>query len=331
MPVQNRKDTNFMRFLAIFLITNSHLDHLYPIPQFGTGGAIGNALFFMLAGYGLALSWEREKRSFLEWYKRRILRIYPSLILVVGIFDLIIGGGWKSWTFMDYLAAFIWPTPAWFISALMLFYIVIFILLKLKKHNVFLTLIFLLFIPYFYMYLTAVDLSHYTIEGPNRIKWIFYLQIMLFGCYLAYDSDRIRFKNPSSIIYLTAALTVYYASGISFVKGHYAEYQFIIHLLTFAIVYFTFAVARSPFVLEKIMVYKKTSFLIALISGVTLEIYLLQYQVYSNVFVTSLFFPINIIVFWILVVLLAFIISRMSDFVRNFLTSHLNRQFSFLQ
>jgi len=320
-----------MRFIAIFLITNSHLDHLYPIPQLGTGGAIGNALFFMLAGYGLALSWQREKRTFPQWYERRILRIYPSLILVVGIFDLIIGGGWKSWTFLDYLKEFLWPTSAWFISALMLFYIVIFVMLKLKKHNAFLALIFFLFIPYFHMYLTSVDLSHYSIEGPGYFKWIFYLQIMLSGCYLAYHSDKIRFKNHSSIVILIAALIIYYAFGISFLKGHYAEYQFIIHLLTFAIVYFTFAIARSAFVLEKIMVYKKTSSLIPLISGVTLEIYLLQYQVYSNIIVTSLFFPINIIVFWILVIFLAFIISRMSDFIRTFLTSYLNRKLSFLQ
>jgi peptidoglycan/LPS O-acetylase OafA/YrhL len=320
-----------MRFIAIFLISNSHLDHLYPIPQFGTGGAIGNALFFMLAGYGLALSWQREKRSFPQWYKRRILRIYPSLILVVGVIDLILGGGWKSWTFMDYLAEFIWPTPAWFISALMLFYIVIFVMLKLKNNNAFLAAIFVLFIPYFYMYLTAVDLSVYTIEGTGYFKWIFYLQMMLFGGYLAYHSDRIRFKNPSSIIYLTAVLTVYYALGISFMKGHYAEYQFVIHLLSFAIVYFTFAVARSAFVLEKIMIYKTTSSLIALISGVTLEIYLLQYQVYSNIVVTSLIFPINVIAFWILVIVLAFIIFRISDFIRTLLTSQFNRKLSFLQ
>jgi peptidoglycan/LPS O-acetylase OafA/YrhL len=320
-----------VRFIAILLITNSHIDHLYPIPQFGTGGAIGNAFFFMLAGYGLALSWEREKRTFSQWYKRRILRIYPSLILVVVVFDLISGGAWKYWTFMDYIKEFLWPTSAWFISALMLFYIIVFIMLKLKNNNAFLVAIFVLFIPYVYMYLTAVNLSHYTIEGPGYFKWIFYLQIMLFGCYLAYHSDRIRFKKPSSIIYLIAALTAYYALGLSFMKGHYAEYQFIIHLLTFAIVYFSFAAARSGFVLENIMSNKKISNLVVLISGLTLEIYLLQYQVYSNIIVTSLVFPINVIAFWIFVIALAFIVSTTSDFIRTLLISHFNRKLSFLQ
>ncbi|MBS4033342.1 MAG: acyltransferase [Ignavibacterium sp.] len=309
--------------MAILLITNSHLDHLYPIFQLGTGGAIGNSLFFMLSGYGLALSWEKEKRKFPQWYKRRILRIYPSLILVVGIFDLFMRGSWKSWTFLDYLTAFTWPTPAWFISALMLFYIVVFIMLKKRNQNAFLFAIFLLFIPYFYMYFTYLDISQYNIEGPGYFKWIFYLQIMLFGCFLAYRSRKIEFKNPYSLICLIVALTLYFVAGINFIKGNYAEYQFTIHLLTFAIAYFIFTASRSLFVLEKIMGNKKLSYMITFVSGLTLEIYLLQYYVYSNVVVTSLFFPINIIVFWILVVSLAFVIFRMADFLRTLLSSNL--------
>jgi peptidoglycan/LPS O-acetylase OafA/YrhL len=326
----DRRDTIFVRFLAIFLITNSHLDQLYPVTYLGTGGAIGNALFFMLSGYGLTISWQKNKYSFFKWYKRRILRIYPSLILVVIIFDLLLGGAWKYWTFLDYLTAFTWPTPAWFISALMLFYIIFFIILRLKNHNAFIAAIFLLFIPYFYFYFSHVDLSHYTIEGPGYFKWIFYLQIMLFGGYLAYHSQKIKYKNHTFIIYLMGALLLYLVFGKSFVNGHYAEYQFVIHLLTFAIVYFTFAVARSALVLEKIMGNQKTFYIVALISGLTLEIYLLQYQVYSNVIVTSLLFPINIIIFWILVVFLAFIIFRISDFVRTFLSSNINKNLSFL-
>lgn len=319
-----------MRFLAILLISNSHLDHLYPIPFLATGGAIGNALFFMLSGYGLAVSRQKENRPFFQWYKRRILRIYPSLILVVIIFDLFLGGTWKYWTLQDYVTAFIWPIHAWFIAALMVFYIIFFGIMKLKNHQAFLAGIFILFIPYFYFYFTHVDLSHYTIEGPGYFKWIFYLQIMLLGGYLAYHSQKIKYKNHASIIYLTGALLLYLVFGKSFVNGHHAEYQFVIHLLTFAIVCFTFAVARSTFVLEKIMGNQKRSYVVGLISGLTLEIYLLQYQVYSNVIVTSLLFPINIIIFWIIVVFLAFIIFRISDFIRSFLTPNINRKISFL-
>jgi peptidoglycan/LPS O-acetylase OafA/YrhL len=316
MSNQDRKDTQFVRFIAILLITNSHLDHLYPIPQLGTGGAIGNALFFMLSGYGLATSWQKNKYSFFKWYERRILRIYPSLIIVVAVFNLWLEGAWRYWTVKDYITSFIYPTTVWFISALMIFYILIYVVLRSKNHWIFLAGIISLFVPYFYFYFTSVDLSQYTIEGPSYFKWIFYFQMMLFGGYLAHYSEIVRYKGPSYLVYLASALLLYLLLGAGFIKGHYTQYQFIIHLLTFAIVYFTFAIARSQFILEKIMGNNNTSFLIAFISGLTLEIYLMQYNIYSSKIVTSLIFPLNIISFWIIVILLSFFVSKISGFIR---------------
>jgi peptidoglycan/LPS O-acetylase OafA/YrhL len=45
---------DFLRFSAIVLVINSHMDSFYPIPELGTGGALGNALFFMLSAFGPA-------------------------------------------------------------------------------------------------------------------------------------------------------------------------------------------------------------------------------------------------------------------------------------
>lgn len=69
----------FLKFIAAFFITYSHIGILFP--KYGglvTGGAIGDGLFFFCSGYTLFLG--RQDR-FIDWYKRRINRIYPTIIV----------------------------------------------------------------------------------------------------------------------------------------------------------------------------------------------------------------------------------------------------------
>ena len=73
---------DILKFLAVFLIINSHMDALYvKYEMLATGGAIGDVLFLFASGYTLLLS--KRKLSFANWYKRRINRIYPSLFVGV--------------------------------------------------------------------------------------------------------------------------------------------------------------------------------------------------------------------------------------------------------
>ena len=64
---------DILKCFAAIVITNSHMDILYP--KFGalaTGGAIGDALFFFCSGFTLFLG---RMGRFDNWYKRRINRI----------------------------------------------------------------------------------------------------------------------------------------------------------------------------------------------------------------------------------------------------------------
>lgn len=79
MQIKTRDiSVDIIKFLAVFLIINSHADVCYPkYSMLATGGAIGDALFLFCSGY--TLFWGGIKR-FDNWYKRRINRIYPSVI-----------------------------------------------------------------------------------------------------------------------------------------------------------------------------------------------------------------------------------------------------------
>ena len=47
---------DILKFFAVFLVMNSHMEICYPKFQFlATGGAIGDALFFFASGFTLFL------------------------------------------------------------------------------------------------------------------------------------------------------------------------------------------------------------------------------------------------------------------------------------
>src|SRR5215831_9694789 len=77
-----RVDTTLVRVLAMVLIANSHLEALYPRPWLAGDGLLGNSLFYVLSGFGLAASAAtRGLPGFVPWYTKRLVRIYPSLWL----------------------------------------------------------------------------------------------------------------------------------------------------------------------------------------------------------------------------------------------------------
>ena len=46
-----RQAIDALKVIAIFMVLNSHLDFLYPIPALAAGGAAGNSLFFIISGF----------------------------------------------------------------------------------------------------------------------------------------------------------------------------------------------------------------------------------------------------------------------------------------
>ena len=81
---------DIMKFLAVLLITNSHMDILFPssLSILGTGGAIGDAFFFFCSGFTLFL---KPVGRFDTFYKKRINRIYPSIFALAAIRSLFMG------------------------------------------------------------------------------------------------------------------------------------------------------------------------------------------------------------------------------------------------
>lgn len=92
-----------LRALAACLITNAHYTGVYPTDLIANGGLLGDVLFFAISGYCLF----NVKKSFPAWYGKRLVRVYPPVLIATAIYFLI-----GSYTFAEnnLLWWFLYPT-----------------------------------------------------------------------------------------------------------------------------------------------------------------------------------------------------------------------------
>ncbi len=306
---------NLLRAIGILLVTNSHFDMLYPDPRLGTGGALGNALFFALSGYGLAHSYRNRGRGFMDWYWRRITRIFPS-VWIVALLTLTYLGLWIEATPTTLFSEFVWPTRHWFISAIMLFYIAFFLLLATGRKVAFEVGAVLLLIPYVIGYLWFVDLSTWSIEG-GYFKWIFYGQIMLLGAVVANRDDLLEVGNLQFEVITLAILLVGYFSAKLFmsVTGFWVA-QFVIHLLTLPILLLAFRVSVAK-PMQAWVEQSRVGRVAGFVSVIALEMYLTQHLFHTDPWLRSLPFPLGAILALAGVVLLSMGVLWLSNLIRS--------------
>lgn len=106
---------DILKFWAVVLITWSHFD--LPLGRYealATGGAFGDTMFFFMSGYTLLLS--GEKATFLNWYKRRINRIYPT-VFAWALVAAILCGAHQN------IVEMLLSGGGYFVSCIMVFYI----------------------------------------------------------------------------------------------------------------------------------------------------------------------------------------------------------------
>ncbi|MBO5551768.1 MAG: acyltransferase family protein, partial [Lachnospiraceae bacterium] len=141
---QYNKDTSYiavvdiLKALACVMIFLYHCNTILPgewkfITIFGQD--LGNNLFFMISGFALAPSIDKTKpKGFPLWYLKRMIRILP--ITFIAYIAAYIAGFYSFADYGQLFAVFIYPTLYWFITAIMVFYILLFFLTKLTSVRV---------------------------------------------------------------------------------------------------------------------------------------------------------------------------------------------------
>src|ERR1700687_3402837 len=90
--VRYRPDIDGLRAIAVMLVVNFH-----AFPEAMPGGFIGVDIFFVISGFlitGIIVrELDQQRFSLLAFYNRRIRRIFPALIVVLGV-TLVLGWLW---------------------------------------------------------------------------------------------------------------------------------------------------------------------------------------------------------------------------------------------
>jgi len=106
------RNNNFdiLRLIAATLVVVSHgfgfeneYDPLFQLTGFITIGTLSVYVFFIISGYLIAKSWERNQDVFI-FLSNRILRIFPALIFVVFFTIFIVGPLFTNASFFDYFS-----------------------------------------------------------------------------------------------------------------------------------------------------------------------------------------------------------------------------------
>jgi hypothetical protein len=308
------KDSIFLKSLAILLIVNSHCDYYYPLRSLGTGGAIGNSVFFMLSAFGLYLSDRKQSRSFSEWYARRVGRVYPAVwvVLILLFFPIEFASGRLDLNnILGIFGNFFYP-PYWFIQALMVIYFLLFPLIRNYTDRKFFFYAAATAGLYFIAYFGCLDLSVFMIE-ELPFKVVFYFGVCLFGVWLARRNDTIRYAGTSDFFWLFLCLAVMYGHKYFMTKQLFSSWQFVQQLILFPALYFLLKIARSKTVSVKLFRVPWFSRTVEWISNLTLEIYIVHLTISPVILSMKMAFPLNVIVFLVLTFVLSRVVRILAD------------------
>lgn len=298
---------DFIKFLAALFITNSHFLPLYENvnPAFATFGVHGNALFFFVSGY-LVMLGKNKMLSFKGWFFNKIKRIIPATLLCIG-FALL---------FCDkkvVIDKVIFSDCYWFIKCILIYYAITYFILKYphitlrgKRWNT-------LYFCFYASCLIAVVAAFS--QQPNGLslfhtKWhyVCFLPIMLWGamCQNRYNMP-IRLGKFDYVFYLLSFLGYFIISA--YVKNRHDNFyylQLLNYPLLIAFTFYTFKCCNC-LAIEKISSCSIINRCIRVISGLTLEIYLVQFYIISNKF--NELFPYNLLIMFLIICLFAYFLK----------------------
>lgn len=307
-----------LKAIAALLVMNSHMDAMYgEYSYLGTGGAIGDALFFFCSGYGLFLS--KRTDNFFNWYKRRIQRIIPSVIAM----------------FMIWWGCVRFGVPvkmgvSWFIQCILIYYVIIYPIKRYTSMYLWWALLAIAILSLGWYFLIGIDpVSRGNIYGPNFLKWCFYFDFMLFGAICGRWHMIVKqastSENPSMPIKLSESsilipliglcLSIVAFYGIYMYTRRLPEYepfQLFSLIPLMGICWFLWRFANTD-VSKKLMNNKYIGTILRFIGGLCLEILICQ----QLIFTTKLnhIFPWNIPLIMIAVILFAYIVRTLGRLI----------------
>ena len=286
---------DILKCFAAIVITNSHMDILYP--KFGalaTGGAIGDALFFFCSGFTLFLG---RMGRFDNWYKRRINRIYPTVFAWAILGSLLFG-------YHNDINNILLSGGGWFVSCIMLYYVLLYFIQRylLEYLKLVFTIVMIICASYFVLIDTPMDFNMY---GVGYFKWFHFFMFMLMGAMMGIAQREYRYHFVWDGLKLIGCVVVFYALYAFKDIAIYNKFQMLTWIPLLGTVFYFFKLCNSDF-MKKVYHQRIVGWNIKLVGGLCLEIYLVQTSLFTDKM--NAIFPFNLIVMFAIIVLAAYIL-----------------------
>lgn len=307
---------DIMKFLAALLITNSHMGILYPedVRFLATGGAVGNALFFFCSGFTLFKKPMTGVFDFPDWYKRRIVRIYPSVFAVAIIACLFFN------THKDIIQIII--GSGWFVNCIMLYYIIIYAIGSYCKNSIpFIAVIIAVATSiWFYFIYDIQKISIYKLEDSN-ICILFYFIFMLLGAKIGSLSEKtynhirplVDTNDIRHLLLMFVYLGVFYFFLFLGSKERYFIFQLLSILPLILAIYYIYRACQFKFIINFYNANKVVNFVVRFVGGLCLEIYLVQQYLFTDQL--NALFPLNILIIIASIIVVSYISRTLSRFL----------------
>lgn len=305
-------------FWAVLLVVNSHLEGMYVVPfkPLATGGIIGDALFFFCSGYKLFLG---HFDRFDNWYKRRVVRIYPSLLIwnifVAAVFSLPL-------TVTSLFNGF--GSGYWFIKCIMLHYIALYFIRKYFAKHLGLVLALVCSGIVIWWWLAYSPKFAIAMLGSSKFEWYYLFAFTLLGGIFAGRwRPEITFGRALALVGL--AFVIHY--GWLVLVEHCSvlmPVRFLLLLPLAAIISSLYCLSKTS-VVCRLMESKWWGGGVTALGGLCLEVYISH-----GVFETDRYnglFPLNIIGYFIVVFLGAYLIRCLTRFALQVMNK--NQEFDY--
>lgn len=315
-------ETKPLLLIACALIVNSHLEPFYPLSYLAADGLLGNSLFFFMSGFGIQASALSHARPFKDYALRRIMRLYPSVIICMVVFDLLINRDFRFEGTQDVIAHFVWPTHYTYIRLIVIFYVVLFLFTRWRWAWRYPVAIGLLCIAYLWAFSVDVETMVPGTRLSLGMRWthvhdIAYLQVTLLGAWAA--TQRFPDRKPLALHALAVVMLASYFAlkYLMVVKGILSSQYWILHLLILVLCLILFLTLTDrrlvDFLRQKRVVWSIVSF----VSALTLEIYLVHSYLVEFPSLSSIVFPLNIALFLIVSCCAAWLLHRINLSIRQ--------------
>lgn len=231
---------SYLKGYSIFTIVLMHLIQIFlPIlPNFikscATIGGSGVHVFFLCSGFGLFLSQSKSKKTYVEFLKRRFLKIYVPYVLIISITFIASFFTNKIYTGENVYVAYLshiflfkmfspmyessFGTQFWYISTLFQFYLLFIPLFNLQKKigakkYLFLCSVFSV-IWWITMYVT--QLEEIKIYGSFFLQYLWEFALGMFLAEYVLNNNTIKIKNMTLLILAIIGIII---TTISTFKG----------------------------------------------------------------------------------------------------------------